>query len=121
MTDHTIRVVYLVFLAVGAIASWGFVFRYFSKFKWYNNVLGRHLMAVSTVCGLIYTWNFFSIIFFLTSNSIPRLLIGFLLFVLFTFVLVWRWVIFERLARSIDNKDGKMSDADTDGDSIDVD
>lgn len=114
------RNIYLVLFGVGAFACWGFVFRYATNFYWYTNVLGRHLMSVSAICGLIYTWNFIVIMFPEWQANPLRIIMSMALFALFTGLLVWRLIIFEKLARDITGGKVKMDNAEVGNDNGDA-
>lgn len=96
------QISYEVLLFVGAFSCWGFLFRYATGFRWWRNDLGRDFVSMSFVIGAFYTY--YAVV--TTWPTLPgRTLIRTVLFVVLTVVLVWRWVMFERLRRK--TKKGK--------------
>jgi hypothetical protein len=91
---------YKTLLIIGAVACWGFTFRYVTKFKMTTDI-GRHLVAMSTVVGAFLTYSAIATIW----PGVPgRVWIRTVLFIALVVTLVWRWVMFERLLRKIDKE-----------------
>jgi hypothetical protein len=89
-------ITYEAMLIVGALSCWGFIARYVTRFRWWTTDIGRHLISMSTIVGLFYTY-------FAVATLWPdmpgRAWIRTALFAALTCVLVWRWFMFERLRR----------------------
>lgn len=93
---------YEIMLLVGVGASWTFVGWYTARFRWWANELGRHVISFSACVGAFYTWYAVSVFW----PGIPgRNLVRLFLFLAMTFVVVWRLVVFVRVARKIPEKE----------------
>lgn len=90
------RLLAYVLLGVGSVGCWWFIARYTSLYKWWRNDFGRHLIALSSCLGLFYTYYVAVVIW----PDLPgRTAIRLALFVALTGTIMWRVIIFERVAR----------------------
>jgi hypothetical protein len=89
-----LRTVYTVLLLIGVAASWGFVARYTTTYRWWKDVMGVHLITFSTIVGLFFSYFAVLVIW----PGLPgKTAIRTVLFIALTATIVWRLFIFERV------------------------
>lgn len=90
-----LKILAIALLAVGVLGGWWFVARYMLLFKWRSTEIGRHLVAFSSLLALFYTYY---LVYSFLPNAPGKTPIRLGLFVALTGVILWRVVIFERVA-----------------------
>lgn len=94
-----LTVLRMVLFGIGAVSCWWFVIIYTrSGFKWWHSDVGRNLIMLSASLGAIYTW---SVAVTIWPGLPGRLLIGTVLFLIVTAAMIWRVVVFRRVARDV--------------------
>jgi hypothetical protein len=94
----TWRCVAYAMVVICALGCWWFVARYTSLYKWWRNEIGAHLVVISAALGLLTTY-------YAVVSVYPELparsQIRFVLFALLVAAVVWRVIIFERVALQV--------------------
>jgi len=90
-----VRLLAYTLLGLGVLGGWWFVIRYTRRYAWWRNEFGSHIVAFSAAVAMFYTYYMALTIWpELPGRSALRLI----LFTALTGIIVWRVVIFERVA-----------------------
>jgi hypothetical protein len=92
-----LRLYTLALLLISAAGCWLFVVLYHRAYRWWTNEFGRHLVAFSACLGLFLTY-YVVLAFWPEMPYWLRLWLRTGLFTLLTGVIVWRLVLFGRVA-----------------------